>query len=625
MGSNGTLINQGTITSVQTSGSGGAYDTASHKTTLFDVGAMLDSGGISNSSGATISSNFFGIAIYNGGSIENHGSINGTNSSIGVGAFLLNGGTVSNAASGTISGGYEGIVAEGTNTGSIRNDGMIRNGTARSAVDLLSGGYFGNTGTVVSGHDGVHINRGGSVHNAGSINGVYISVIAGQPAIVDNAGTMTSSAYKGGAVVRLLSGGTISNEASGTMSGTWIGAQVYSNSRGASPGTILNQGFILAADTLGDGAAAWMKGPGLISNGSSGTISGGAFGVVTYNFTDTVVNQGTIFGTEFAVAMGSGGANRVIVSPGASFTGTVNGGNPLTATVASVLELTAGSGIGSITGFGSKYVNFAQVALDAGAAWALGGTVVAGETISFGGAGALTLTNPGSVAGTISNFGAGDTIALAGVTDATSATLATGNVLTVARSGNPSIALQLDPGQTFGSSSFPFVLDGGNTDLVIPCFAAGTRILTPAGEVPVEALRAGDPVVLARGGTTRVRWIGLRHVECRAHRAPHAVMPVRIRAGAIAPGIPARDLFVSPDHAVHLDGVLIPARCLVNGHSIVQAAVDAVTYFHVELPRHDVLLAEGLAAESYLDTGNRFGFADADPRADANSAAVVSG
>ena len=76
-----------------------------------------------------------------------------------------------------------------------------------------------------------------------------------------------------------------------------------------------------------------------------------------------------------------------------------------------------------------------------------------------------------------------------------------------------------------------------------------------------------------------------------------------MRAGAFSEGAPRRDLLLSPDHAVYIDDVLIPIRYLVNGVSIVQQTVDAVTYWHVELPEHDVLLAEGLPAESFLDTG----------------------
>jgi hypothetical protein len=60
-------------------------------------------------------------------------------------------------------------------------------------------------------------------------------------------------------------------------------------------------------------------------------------------------------------------------------------------------------------------------------------------------------------------------------------------------------------------------------------------------------------------------------------------------------------LYLSPDHAVYLNEVLIPVKLLVSGTSIVQMARDEITYYHVELPQHDVLLAEGLPVESYLD------------------------
>jgi hypothetical protein len=76
--------------------------------------------------------------------------------------------------------------------------------------------------------------------------------------------------------------------------------------------------------------------------------------------------------------------------------------------------------------------------------------------------------------------------------------------------------------------------------------------------------------------------------------------------------VPARDLMLSPDHAVWVEGKLIPAKLLVNGGSIVQELDHAeIEYFHVELDRHAVLFAEGLTAESYLDTGNRAFFTNA--------------
>jgi hypothetical protein len=83
-------------------------------------------------------------------------------------------------------------------------------------------------------------------------------------------------------------------------------------------------------------------------------------------------------------------------------------------------------------------------------------------------------------------------------------------------------------------------------------------------------------------------------------------MPVRIAAGALGEGCPARDLFVSPEHMMCLDDVLVPAEKLLNGTTITRCErIEVVQYFHVELPRHSVIYAEGAPAESFLDTGNR--------------------
>jgi hypothetical protein len=145
------------------------------------------------------------------------------------------------------------------------------------------------------------------------------------------------------------------------------------------------------------------------------------------------------------------------------------------------------------------------------------------------------------------------------------------------------------------------------------CFAAGTRIATARGEVAVEQLRVGDQVQLAGGGAAPVMWLGHRRVDCRRHRRPHDVRPVRITAHAFGLFRPRRDLWLSPDHSVFIDDVLIPVRYLLNKATVRQEAADDVTYWHIELPAHDVVLAEGLPAESYLDTGNRSAFANGGP------------
>jgi hypothetical protein len=86
------------------------------------------------------------------------------------------------------------------------------------------------------------------------------------------------------------------------------------------------------------------------------------------------------------------------------------------------------------------------------------------------------------------------------------------------------------------------------------------------------------------------------------------VQPVRIAADSFAEGVPSRDLIVSPDHALFIDSVLIPAKALLNGRNVRQLNRQTVTYYHVELASHGVLFADGMAAESYLETGNRGAF-----------------
>ncbi|SEP39645.1 Hint domain-containing protein [Methylobacterium sp. ap11] len=151
--------------------------------------------------------------------------------------------------------------------------------------------------------------------------------------------------------------------------------------------------------------------------------------------------------------------------------------------------------------------------------------------------------------------------------------------------------------------------------VVAVCFTAGTLIRTARGEVAVEDLRIGDQAVTASGAQRPVVWLGHRTIDCARHPQSDSVQPVRIRAHALGDNRPSRDLVLSPGHAVCLDllgEVLVPASALVNGATIVRDTVDTITYWHVELDSHDILLAEGLPAESYLDAGNRAFFAESD-------------
>ncbi|MCB8879596.1 Hint domain-containing protein [Acidisoma cellulosilytica] len=144
----------------------------------------------------------------------------------------------------------------------------------------------------------------------------------------------------------------------------------------------------------------------------------------------------------------------------------------------------------------------------------------------------------------------------------------------------------------------------------VACFARGTHLRTDRGDVAVEHLVVGDLVETIGGVFRPITWIGSRRIDCARHRAPDKILPVRITAGAFGEGLPERDLVLSPDHAVFAEDVLIPVKHLINGTSVRQETVAVLTYFHIALADHDVLLAEGLPTESYLDTGDSLSFGE---------------
>jgi T5SS/PEP-CTERM-associated repeat protein len=143
------------------------------------------------------------------------------------------------------------------------------------------------------------------------------------------------------------------------------------------------------------------------------------------------------------------------------------------------------------------------------------------------------------------------------------------------------------------------------------CFLAGTLIGTPEGQVEVERLAAGDLVRTASGVVRPVVWVGHgRVLATRGRRGP--ATPVIVRKGALGPNMPHTDLRVTKGHSLFVDGLLIPVEFLVNHRSILwDDRAQEVSVYHVELETHDVLVANGAAAESYRDDGNRWLFGNA--------------
>ena len=164
---------------------------------------------------------------------------------------------------------------------------------------------------------------------------------------------------------------------------------------------------------------------------------------------------------------------------------------------------------------------------------------------------------------------------------------------------------------TNGASTITITINGVDEP---PCFTRGTLIETPHGPRPVEELRAGDRVLTADNGVQVIRWIGHRKLALGPSQADEKLRPVRLKAGSIAPGIPAADVLVSPMHRVLIGGaqsqllfgqgeVLAAAKHLVNGRTIFTERLPEVEYFHLLFDSHQILVSLNLKSESFYPGG----------------------
>ncbi|WP_249675645.1 Hint domain-containing protein [Acidocella sp. C78] len=558
-----------------------------------DIYANISGSGVNDANGPTVQSGatISGATVTSGGYLVISSGANASNNTATVGGFIssitnsgtnvvggfvdINGGQVTNVP--VLSGTWSAV---STGSGTVYESGST---TYTGRVALDAGATLNiSSGAVVSGlltpapyngNNTVNVSAGGTLLSSVLINGI-LNVSSGGVTSGNVLNSNLETISSGGSSINdtyinvASSGFTDSNgptvQSGATISGATVtsgGYLVISSGATASNNTATAGGLISSVTNAGTNVVGGFLDKSGNAQNNVPILSGGTWSAVSTG-TGTVYQSGA---TTYNGPIALGANTTLIVESGAVVSGlntpAQNGGN--TVSVNSGGEL-----LNSILTHGYLYVN--------------SGGVTSGNLLNSD---PVTISSGGE--------SIGDTFFNSGYATQTVTVSSGGQIY------NPTIVpggagLTLDQ----GASSSP------NN----PCFAEGTLIATARGPVPVENLSAGETVILHDGGTAPVVWLGRRTIDLTRHPRPETVQPIVISAHAIAEGVPARDLVVSPDHAFYLDGLLIPAKILVNGVTIRQIEMREVTYFHVELPFHAVLLAEGMAAESYLETGNRAAF-----------------
>lgn len=305
------------------------------------------------------------------------------------------------------------------------------------------------------------------------------------------------------------------------------------------------------------------------------------------------------------------------VEAAAAPTFTATGGGSLTISQG-LLEL------GALNTINYNVQDSSAIDVNAGSISALGGVNNYNVNFSGQGDGSFTFTPPSGVSVlsavtfNVDGMGAGDTLNLGGEDWEAGAYNSTTGVLTLEYDGTllglglvgPKVTANVSMTQAqydeFAADPDKFLSGGGFTQV---CFAAGTMIATPNGEVAVEELSIGDIILTASGTQVPVKWIGRQTV---GPLAAANNLPVCVRQDALAPGTPNQDLVLTAGHALIIDGLAINASALVN-HSTIdyiprRELPEAVTYYHIETENHEVIIANGTEAETYVDYITRQAF-----------------
>jgi autotransporter passenger strand-loop-strand repeat protein len=486
--------------------------------------------------------------------------------------------------------------------------------TASGAI-VTSGGLLSATNPNAIAVDPTIASGGSAVLTAGGVLGAHI----------DSGGQLFLSHFAQASFDVVASGGTQTDASLlGAVQTTLNGGTEYVQS-GASISTLIGSGGTqqIGGPTPEFGAYRGTASNAVVTNGGTQTIdqggiarntlveSGGAVYVFSgLTISATVLSGGIISdqGTASSTQISAGGEQVIDQYAFASATLIQSGGLELVdrAGIANATTIAAGGvqlvmGAAGLDGFSAQYGVAVNTVVDSGGILRLDG-------LSY-------YDNPLQVIpdAQLLSGGAIDVTTLPYASTEIAVLNTTTDLLTIS-GGAFGVELQLSGDYTNDVFSLAADALGGTniTDDGTPCFCRGTHIQTDRGEIPVEHLRIGDNLITHAGQSRPLRWIGRRAYTGSAAAAAPDALPILFRAGSLGGGLPRRDLRVSPHHALHLDGVLIQADSLINTTTIIQLQkVDRVEYFHLELETHDIILAEGAPAETYLEEHNRAMFHNA--------------
>lgn len=226
-----------------------------------------------------------------------------------------------------------------------------------------------------------------------------------------------------------------------------------------------------------------------------------------------------------------------------------------------------------------------------------------GDNVLRGGAGNDTFRITGDGNNTINGFNPADdriVVEVPGVDDFD-------DINWVQVDGNTVVGVLPNGGTILVNGAGPLTIDDlRNDDDSEYCFMAGTMIATPDGEKAIESLEVGDLVLAAGGGTVPVKWLAKQTVA-RVFEASDRARPVVVKAGALGVNVPKRDLILSRDHAILIDGVLVQAGALLNGMTVVEMAETPArfAYYNIECDAHELVIAEGAICETFVDNVQR--------------------